>query len=209
MVLYIGIRKEGEVFMKPVQDKRPYPRVAGAGVELVLQMRNRPLVQTFKYTFERVDNQLAMMATAAGAGEEVKKLRVLLDEQEAALDKSLAQLKKITEDNGVKVRYTGKPTELTAVVLTPYSHTILSLFKKSDDAIAQLHALWAIRLVDEDKFREQTHKLRARIHNACKAVSTLYTQLFKKDKGGDASSDAASDGAGESLAEEAMEPEAA
>lgn len=161
-------------------EQKKYERPAGAGIEVDIQVRNRLLMQTFGYTFERTDNQLAILSERKGAGEALKRIRELLDEQISSLDKYIEQVSEICRSNSVKPAFTGRVFSATTIVLTPYGFDYLNLFRKTDEAMSILHALWIAKIVDEEAFREQAHKLRARLHNTSQAVDRVFSDVLKR-----------------------------
>jgi hypothetical protein len=162
--------------------KKTYERVGGAGVEIDLELRNRLLAQTFQHTYERTDNQLAVLSQWKGGGEVVKGVRELFQEQIAGLEKSIEQLKVLCDEKAIKVAFTGKAYQIKAVALTPHAVLYVSIFKKVDEALSYLHAMWVAGLVDDDAFREQAHMLRGRIHNTSNLVGVAFHKTVKGEE---------------------------
>jgi len=162
--------------------KKTYDRAGGAGIGVELELRNRLLAQTFQYTYERTDNQLAVLSQWKGGGEVVKALRMLFQEQVSGLEKSIEQLKALCEGKGIEVAFTGKAYQIRAVALTPYSALYISIFQKIDEALSYLHAMWVAGLVDDDAFREQAHMLRARVHAASRDVGAVFHKVVKGEE---------------------------
>lgn len=162
--------------------KKTYDRAGGVGVEIELDLRNRLLAQTFQYTYERTDNQLAILSQWKGGGEVVKEIQALLQEQVSALEKSIEQLKVLCDRKGIKVAFAGKAYQIKAVALTPYSALYISMFQKIDEALSYLHAMWVAGLVSDDAFREQAHALRARVHAASRDVGAAFHKVVKSEE---------------------------
>jgi len=190
--------------MAKKNDGKKYERATGAGIEIEIELRNRLLMQSYEFTFERTDNQLVVLSQWKGAGEAIKQLKELFSEQHAALDKYVEQVAALCQSNGVKPAFTGKTLKATAVVLTPYSGDYLRLIRRTDEATSYLHALWVSGIADDEAFKEQAHKLRGRVHQASKAVDEVFHRVVK-NRGEEASQDVGYDG--KSSASKASEEE--
>ena len=164
---------------KPAPARR-YERASGTGLEIELVFKNRLLMQTFAYSFERTDNQLQALSLWRGAGADVEKIRLLMEEQILALDTAIEQLQGLAAQASVKPSYAGQGFRVKAIALTPYSVRFVEILKRIDVAISWLYALWVAGQIEDQTFREQAQKLRSRAHRSSAAVGEVYRRHVLK-----------------------------
>lgn len=184
---------------------RKYERASGAGLEIEILFRNRLLIQTYDYTFERTDNQLQALSAWKGAGQDVDQVRALFEEQITSLDGAISQLQELAEQTKVKPAFTGKGFPVTAIALTPHAARYLEILNRIDTAISWLHALWISGQIGDETFREQASKLRGKAHKGSAAVG----ELFRRHVLGQGAEASEGDAKGQEAADSSPDPLAA
>lgn len=160
--------------------KKKYQRAIGSGIAVETKFFNRLLAQVFDYTWEALDNQLATLITWKGAGDDLAKLGALLNEQQAALEKSIAQLDALCQQHGVRPVQSGAGFARSNFTLSRQANQYFEILKLIDQAVTRLQALWIAGRVDDEAWKAQTAKLRSRAHDTARAVSEIFDRHVKR-----------------------------